>query len=65
MPDCKCVPVAVALRLALDGREIPTCPEHDEPDHEAGTPLALNDSDGLTHVIASAFSAPVTTATEL
>jgi hypothetical protein len=62
---CKCLTPKDALRLAFAGRELPHCEEHDLDPIESGSPLALNDDDGLTNRISNALGVPVNTTTNL
>lgn len=59
MSTCKCVRVAEAMRLTLAGHGLPHCEQHDGPAQPEGTPLALNDDDGLTAAISAALGVPV------
>lgn len=63
-PDCCCVNVGDALRLAFAGQQAPECPTHDQPtDMGAATPLALNDDAGLKAIIGRALGATTTSST--
>lgn len=63
-PDCQCVDVGDALRLAFAGEQPQPCPTHDEPtDTGAASPIALNDDAGLKAIIGRALAGNPTSST--
>ncbi len=57
MTACRCIDVATAVRHTLEGRDLPPCPEHPDPEPATDMPprIALNDDTALAAVIGRAL----------
>ncbi len=55
MTTCNCIRVEDAVSLALEGRDLPNCPEHPDPETDAPPRIVLNDDRGLAVAIGRAL----------